>query len=152
MSVKRKSSANKYCLVIPGRGYAPRAQHAPHYKEIIRKIGQKRIPQPFHGEVIIRIEYLYSSHRHLLDSDNLSKTICDALKGVAYKDDSQVIHKEITLIDRKSDFSIKGVPLTLQIADLFANKESFTIIRLHKVVQESNAQNTLIEGSNDEKV
>ena len=78
----------------------------------------------------MKIEYVYSNPRHLLDSDNLSKTICDALKGVAYRDDSQVRRKEIALINRNEDFTIRGIPLTLQIAELFANKESFTIIRL----------------------
>ena len=130
MSSTRKSPANKYCLVIPGRGYRSRAQHAEDYRSRIRKIALKRIPEPFDGRVTMKIEYVYSNPRHLLDSDNLSKTICDALKGVAYRDDSQVRRKEITLINRNEDFTIRGIPLTLQIAELFANKESFTIIRL----------------------
>ncbi len=130
MNLARKSSAKKYSLVIPGRGYRPRARHAQDYKDKIRKIAQKRIPEPFNGKVTMKIEYVYSNPKHLLDSDNLSKTICDALKGVAYGDDSQIRRKEIILITRNEDFTIKGVPLTLQLADLFANKESFTIIRL----------------------
>ena len=132
MSLTKKLPANKYCLVIPGRGYAPRALHAPDYRQKIKKIAQKRIPEPFCGEVKIRIEYLYSNRSHRLDSDNLSKSIFDALKGVAYKDDSQIVNQQVKLININSSFTIRGVPLNQQIADLFTNQESFTIIRLWK--------------------
>lgn len=142
-----KSLAKKYCLVIPGRGYSPKARIAKVYKQKIKEIAKRRIPKPLDGRVRLKIEYLYSQSRHLLDSDNLSKTICDALKGVAYGDDSQVKHKEVIIInrnDRNEDFSITGVPLTLQIADLLADKKSFTIIRLRTISKRKSGQNTPI--------
>lgn len=134
MSINRKPFVNKYCLIIPGKGYAPRAEHAQNYKQTIKKIAKREMPEPFNGKVDIRLEYLYRNHRDRLDGDNLLKTICDALKGVAYKDDSQIIHHEVTSINTNSSFTIKGVPLSQQIADLFTNQEPFTIIRLRKVV------------------
>jgi len=59
MNSTRKSSPNKYCLIIPGRGYAHTAEHAKQYKEKIKRIAQKSIPKPFNREVDVRLEYLY---------------------------------------------------------------------------------------------
>lgn len=141
----RKASVNKYCLVIPGKGYSPKAEHAQAYKAQIKGIARKQIPEPCHGAVEIKLEYLYRSRADRLDGDNLLKTVCDALKGVAYKDDSQIVHHEVAAINMNSSFIIRGVPLDQQIGDLFANKESFTIIRLRKVSKGRSAQTTLIE-------
>lgn len=145
MNSTRKSSPNKYCLIIPGRGYAHTAEHAKQYKEKIKRIAQKSIPKPFNREVDVRLEYLYRNREERLDGDNLLKTICDALEGIAYTNDSQIVHHEVTAINMNSSFIIRGVPLDQQIGDLFANKESFTIIRLRKVSKKRSAQTTSIE-------
>ena len=130
----RKSIANKYCLIIPGRGYAYRAHHARAYKDKIYRIAKRRISRPFEGDVEIRLEYLYRNRRESIDGDNLSKTICDALKGVGYNDDAQIVHRDVRTINMNSSFKITGVPLDQHIADLFANRESFTIIRLRRLI------------------
>lgn len=130
MNLAVKPVLNKYCLIIPGRGYARTAEHSKPYKEKIKKIARQKIPQPFNGEVEIRLEYLYHNPKDRLDGDNLLKTICDALEGVAYKDDSQVVHHEADTINTNRPFKVRGIPLNLQIADLFASGESFAIIRL----------------------
>ena len=145
MTLTRKSSASKYCLIIPGRGYAHTAEHAKQYKKKIESIAQKNIREPFSGEVDIRLEYLYCNRGDRLDGDNLLKTICDALEGVAYTNDSQIVHHEVTAININSSFTIRGVPLDQQIGDLFANKESFAIIRLHKVSKRRGAQTTSLQ-------
>ena len=75
-----------------------------------------------------------------MDGDNLLKTFCDALKEVAYRDDSQIVHHEVSFHKRNSNFRITGVPLTLQIADLLANKETFTIVRLRQVAEKTNSE------------
>jgi Holliday junction resolvase RusA-like endonuclease len=144
MRTNSKSYANKYCLIIPGRGYAHTAEHAKQYKEKIKRIAQQTIREPFGGEVDIRLEYLYRNRLDRLDGDNLLKTICDALEGVAYTNDSQIVHHEVSAININSSFTIRGVPLDQQIGDLFANKESFTIIRLRIVSKRKSAQTTPI--------
>ncbi len=142
MGLRRKSSwrwgilggskmpTKQISFIIPGRGYRLRARHAQVYKENIKNIARKRIRQPLSGEMEIKLEYLYSKPADRLDGDNLLKTICDALKGVAYRDDSQIAHHDVKTINMNSSFTIRGVPLTQQIGDLFANQETFTIIRL----------------------
>ena len=144
MNLTRKPSTNKYCLIIPGRGYAHTAKHAKQYKDTIKRIAQQKIREPFSEEVDLRIEYLYYKHEDRLDGDNLLKTICDALEEVAYTNDSQIVHHEVTAININSSFTIRGVPLDQQIGDLFANKESFTIIRLRKVSRRG-AQTTSLQ-------
>ena len=144
MRTDSKSYANKYCLIIPGRGYAHTAEHAKQYKEQIKRIAQQTIREPFSGEVDIRLEYLYRNRLDRLDGDNLLKTICDALEGIAYMNDSQIVHHEVSAININSSFTIRGVPLDQQIGDLFANKRSFTIIRLRTVSKRKSAQTTPI--------
>jgi Holliday junction resolvase RusA-like endonuclease len=144
MGTNSKSYANKYCLIIPGRGYAHTAEHAKQYKEKIKRIAQQTICEPFSGEVDIRLEYLYRNRLDRLDGDNLLKTICDALEGIAYTNDSQIVHHEVSAININSSFTIRGVPLDQQIGDLFANRESFTIIRLRIVSKRKGAQTTPI--------
>lgn len=125
---------NKHCLIIPGRGYSHTSEHSSIYKEKIQRIAHDKIKKPYYGNVEIQVEYLYRNKNERLDGDNLLKTICDALNGVAYFDDSQLIEHRIRTINMNDSFEIKGLPLTQQIADLFSNREAFAIIRLRKVI------------------
>lgn len=128
MGAMRKSPEGEYCLIIPGKGYSSRADHARDYKTLIKGIGSKRITEPFGGAVEIKLEYLYLHRADRLDGDNLLKTICDALKGVAYKDDSQIVHYEVDTININSSFAISPVPNVQQVADLLTSGSPFTII------------------------
>jgi len=121
-----------HIFIIPGRAYAPRSHHAPHYMNRVGEIVSQYISTPSTDPIDLRLEYLFRESRNRLDGDNLLKTFCDALKGVAYEDDSQVRHHEVTLHNMNSSFSIKGVPLTDEIADCFS-QEAFTIVRLKKI-------------------
>jgi len=118
-----------YIFIIPGKAYARRSRHAPHYMNEIKRIASQYITSPSTNTIHLRLEYLFRESKNRLDGDNFLKTFCDALEGVAYVDDSQVHRHEVTLHNMNSSFSIKGVPLTDEIADCFS-LEAFTIVRL----------------------
>ena len=48
------------------------------------------VEQPFVGDVMVTITYLYNRGSIDIDVDNIPKPILDALKGLVYSDDSQV--------------------------------------------------------------
>ena len=57
--------------------------------------------QPFIGDVMVTITYLYSRDSKDIDVDNIPKPILDALKGMIYSDDSQVT--DLLCRKRRSD-------------------------------------------------
>jgi len=118
-----------YIFIIPGKAYAPHSRHAANYMSTIKQIASSYIATPFTEAIDLRLEYLFRESRNRLDGDNLLKIICDALTGVAYVDDNQVHHHEVTLHNMNSSFSIKGIPLNDEIVDCFS-LEAFTIVRL----------------------
>ena len=119
-------------FIVPGRAYALRSLHAPGYKRTIKTKASEHFKVPLRGKIDIRLEYLYRNSEHKLDGDNLLKVVCDALKGVAYDDDSQVHHHEVSAHNLDSSFTIRGVPLTEEIIDCFS-QEAFVIIRLSEM-------------------
>ena len=116
-------------FIIPGKAYAPRSRHALSYINEIKRIASQYITNPSIDPIDLRLEYLFRENRNRLDGDNLLKTFCDALKGVAYVDDGQIHHHEVTLYNMSSSFTIKGVPLTDEVVDCLS-QEGFTIVRL----------------------
>jgi len=118
-----------YIFIVSGKAYAPRSSHVASYKDKVKQIVCQHISSPLSGNIDLRLEYVFRESKNRLDQDNLSKTYCDALEGVAYTDDNQVHHSEVTLYNMNSSFKITGVPLTEEIIDCF-NQEAFTIVRL----------------------
>ena len=68
------------------------------------------------------------------DSQNMAKPICDALCGVAYVDDMQVMEAEVKRKNLDGTFHIKGVPEELAIA--LCQGEDFVQIVIKKVGNE----------------
>jgi len=63
------------------------------------RIAARGVP-PLTGRVSVEIDFHFSRNRgkgH--DVDNLSKTVLDALNGLAYADDSQVVHLDAAIFD-----------------------------------------------------
>ncbi len=120
---------NNHIIIVPGRAYAPRSHHALKYKDIIKDKASEHIKMPLDGKIDVRLEYLYRNNEAKLDGDNLLKIVCDALKGIAYSDDSQVHHHEVSSYNMDSSYTIRGVPLTEKVIDCFS-QEAFIIIRL----------------------
>ena len=123
--MKRK----KFIFIIPGKGYAPHSHHAGNYIDKIKQKASQYIMKPSIDAIDLRLEYLYRYKENLLDGDNLLKTFCDALKGIAYLDDGQVQHHEVTRHNMDSSFAIRGVPLT-DVVGVCLSQEAFTIVRL----------------------
>ena len=88
-----------YSFIVHGKGYAPRSHHSAPYKHEIKQIASQNIqnPLPIGNRIDLRLQYLFRELRNRLDGDNLLKTFCDALKGVAYIDDSQIHHHEVAM-------------------------------------------------------
>lgn len=78
----------------------------------------------------ITITFFYNSLPDF-DTDNISKPICDALKGIAYHDDSQVMERNARRRDINGSFRIKGIDPEVAIA--IAEGEDFVSIKIEKV-------------------
>ena len=74
------------------------------------------------------------------DSDNISKPIVDALKGIAYVDDSQVIDRIARKRALGGAYRIKGVPPELAVA--IAEGDDFVSIEINELSREE-AENLL---------
>jgi Holliday junction resolvase RusA-like endonuclease len=101
MAVKGVQSMIK--LIIPGRPVPcvrmtqrskftnPQAQRYLEYKQTVGWIGKSKINQPLPKEHFVCINmqfWLYGGQ--VIDLDNLIKSICDSLNGIAWVDDKQV--------------------------------------------------------------
>ena len=72
-----------------GRWYTPQATRA--YEEAVGVAARAAgVCQPYEGAVRLLID-LWLPDRRRRDVDNCAKSICDALNGIAYEDDSQIV-------------------------------------------------------------
>ena len=126
----KSSIKANYIFLIPGKAYAPSSYHVSKYKETIKQVASKNMPRPLEGAIDLRLEYLFRETKNRLDGDNLLKTFCDGLSGVAYVDDNQIHHHEVTLYNMNSSFKLTGVPITEEVIDCFS-QEAFVIIRVN---------------------
>lgn len=83
-------TVEEYSILVPGKAYAPSSRHATSYKASVRREASRKILRPVQGSLYIRVLYYFSDPKSRVDGDNLLKIICDALKGIAYQDDSQI--------------------------------------------------------------
>ncbi|MBE9515073.1 MAG: RusA family crossover junction endodeoxyribonuclease [Chloroflexi bacterium] len=67
------------------------------------------------NDLSIYIVYFYDGKTRI-DTDNISKPICDALQGVVYHDDSQVIDRRARILDINGSYTIRGAPPLIVIA------------------------------------
>lgn len=129
--------ASRYSVLIPGRAYAPGSRHASSYKKSIRYAVSKKIRRPLEGSLFIRVHYYFSDSKLRVDGDNLLKVICDALKGVAYQDDSQIddhrvirknINSSTTMTDivtpRLFDYIAQGDFVMIELGERLDNHPS----------------------------
>lgn len=80
------------------------------YYEAVRNAAREQIKSPIVSPDI-EVEIIYSTaiaQAKRLDADNVNKPTLDALKGVAYIDDSQVRHADSTLFDRGTVGQVNG--------------------------------------------
>jgi Holliday junction resolvase RusA-like endonuclease len=125
----------EYRIVIPGKAISFRSPQAKKYKEIINNISKRIIPNPIIGNTVeIRLDYFHINKR-LMDMDNIAKCVLDALTGIAYVDDRQVILQAATAHSLASIIII-----TNGIVDLIkplAQYEEYLFIRVRNVIDTS---------------
>lgn len=68
------------------------------------------------------------------DADNVSKPICDAMCGVAYHDDNQIMERIVRMRSLDGAYRIKGVPRELAVA--MSDGENFVWIAISRVGRE----------------
>lgn len=83
-------------------------------------------PLPSEHKVQIHIIYYYDGAR--LDVDNMLKPIQDALIGIAYEDDDQIIDTHGYVRDLNSPYKIRGMSRCL--ADGFSSGDPFVHVRI----------------------
>lgn len=79
----------------------------------------------------LRVVITIFSNEAIGDTDNYSKPICDALKGIVYNDDSQIMERNARRRDLNGSFHIKGVEPTVAVA--IAEGQDFVSIKIEKV-------------------
>ena len=81
-------------------------------------------------DLVITITYYYDS-KPRFDVDNICKPVCDALNGIAYQDDKQLVERHARFKDLSGAFRIKGV--ALEIATAIADGSEFVSIEITKL-------------------
>lgn len=100
-----------------GHAYTP--QRTRDYESIIKSTFQKQFPnfKPFESPLLLDITFFFirsksnKSEYHIIkpDLDNLIKSICDALNGIAYIDDRLII----SLVARKEYSRFDGISIKI---------------------------------------
>lgn len=80
-----------YWIKIPGRPRSAQGSKNREYRELVECCAKKACPKPMKGDLSVCLFYVFEdiSGRNP-DLDNLNKLFLDAIKGIAYADDSQV--------------------------------------------------------------
>lgn len=83
------------------------------YRERVREIAKPLFPEPAPKvRVVIWLDYFHTEPRRF-DMDNVAKCVLDALTGLAYVDDQQVIEQLSQAHDLRHVIRIPGGPLDL---------------------------------------
>jgi len=109
MIIKRKPIFRIWVSGYPKSSQANKS-NLNRYKEGIRMAAKKIIPQPTKSRRL-DVEIFFQAESLLRpDVDNVIKPILDALKGIVYKDDSQVRSVKITALPSLEDgaYGISG--------------------------------------------
>ncbi len=86
------------------------------------------VQQPLDSPLKITVVYYFGDRSRRMDNDNLLKPIQDALIGLIYRDDSQIIDSAVRRTSINGAFFVRGMPLVL--LEGFANGEEFVYVKL----------------------
>jgi Holliday junction resolvase RusA-like endonuclease len=101
------------------------------WKDQVASVARNVFSSPLRGKNIsIRITVYYNGFPSF-DTDNISKPIIDALKGVVYRDDKQVMDRVARRRDMEGAYRIKGVDIKL--AEAIAKGDDFVCIEINKL-------------------
>ncbi len=90
--------------VVRGNTYTPAATVAAEHR--IALLARAAGARPIECPVAVRAEFVFKDGRARADIDNLAKLVLDALNGVAFKDDRQVVSLEATIYRGQKDLSV----------------------------------------------
>ena len=78
-----------------GKGRAYKTKDVTAWEDLIRDAAKAAwVGDPTEGDVYMKI-LIHVPDRRRRDLQNFPDTICDALQGICYKDDSQIVHLEL---------------------------------------------------------
>lgn len=125
-----------YNIIVKG---TPKSVHSSSrsrktWKSQVAIEASSKFNAPLEGnDIRVEITILYNGVP-TFDADNMSKPICDAMCGVAYHDDNQIMERTVRMRSLDGAYRIKGVPRELAIA--MSDGEDFVWITISRVGRE----------------
>jgi Holliday junction resolvase RusA-like endonuclease len=101
------------------------------WRQIIRDVAWRYWPAPhlpLDDQLKITVVYYHEGVATRLDNDNLLKPIQDALNGVIYHDDRQIVDTQVRKTSIDGQFYVRGISSIL--AEGFVRGEGFVHIRI----------------------
>ncbi|MBI2886121.1 MAG: RusA family crossover junction endodeoxyribonuclease [Chloroflexi bacterium] len=96
--------------------------------EQVREAAKPKFSTPRDDQDLkIQVTFFYVNPR-TLDVDNMLKLICDALKGIAYNDDSQLSDAHARRRDIQGSYRLEDVPV--ELVEALADGEEFVFIEV----------------------
>lgn len=99
--------------MVHGRAFTPR--RTKNWERAVRYSARRFADEPMTGPLCVTLMFYRQDHRRC-DVDNLSKAILDALNGVAYEDDAQIVQLHLwRLVDNENprvQVRIEEIPCT----------------------------------------
>ena len=92
---------------VPGvpRSRASKKKTNPHYVDSIRQAAKARFRAPLSGSIEVEVVFVAKSNDRP-DADNVLKPILDALQGIAYQDDKQVVSPRSTVLEQDDSLRV----------------------------------------------
>lgn len=101
------------------------------WKNSVQKAAQSRLPpnpKLLAGKLWMKVAFYHDGPEAKLDRDNMLKPIQDALNGVVYEDDSQLIDTAIRATSIDGAFKVRGMSVTLAEGFCLGNEFLHVII------------------------
>lgn len=90
-----------------GKGRAYKTSDVTQWEDLVKALAQKHwVGDPLEGDVHMKI-LVHVPDRRRRDLQNFPDTICDALQGVCYKDDSQITKLELEKVYVKGQWYVE---------------------------------------------
>lgn len=103
-----KNGQREHRIWVKGFPKSQQSSSFERYRENIRCAAREKFPTPL-GSGQIEIEVVFADKRTPRpDVDNVPKPILDALKGIVYRDDAQVVSATGKLIPVRDDLRVTG--------------------------------------------
>ena len=120
-------------IVVKGRPASINASNATKtaWKVKVREAAKLIYLAPLEDDDLkIEITYFCDGQTDI-DTDNMSKPICDSLNGIVYEDDKQLLDRDARRRDLNKYFYVKGIEPSVAVA--LAEGEEFVSIKISVV-------------------